>query len=858
MAPKKKADERVADSRKRKADDSKDDGPNKAARKDESDADVEQDAPVDKRPALKAVVGINPADATLNVFPALGGKMLMSHSDGGMQYLIAAARADVGVKSGRYAFEVRIVEALNPYEEKAGSRRAGPAPRQVLRVGVSTADSELILGESSEGICFDSEGIITVEGNKVANKSQRFGRDQLIAVVVNLDSSSPQGNTISLFRDGVRIADPYPLPKSLHGQPLFPHVAYRNVTVQVNFGPQLLRALPFKCRTLQSAAQADVTMSHTSASLPAGEKYEVLFPVAFPDEGTFDWLDDFLAKNPKYVELSDRKLLEWAAKSGLAKTKGGWKESNDKPEFNFGLPGMDDESIQRAIRAVAPLVPRHYVVAEVKGNLTPSDRAEALSRFRAPTYKRVAHVVMGEPSKEYVQLQQALYLQEKQDNVNSEWKARMAEKQKKKAYAARQKQLEDMRKNAEERRRKALEDMRRKAEQLRQKQDAEAAVKEEGDIKEETKDEDMDDAKAEDKDDAKAEVKDEDEDEPLACQLSEEEKKMKFRPLPQNDISPMVLNASFAYFSIPHEGEGFDEVKFEWDDAAKSMEYLRRWVLEQKVSARIEDLQPSKWFLDRNAEWISTFKQWEAKQKKYKAEKKAPGRQGEDDDLEGHNVDIFSVEDVSDIGNGEPLFANFGFEDWALLQLRYELYLLVQAYKKDVDDPERIGIHEMHLPFYYAKYFHKNFSSRHFGHNTSQDLIEMVKDTVTIHAATQVLGSQLSESVDTIDIFVKLTEEQRRERQRRIDAGDETARLKFSAMAMQQPKAPAPAATASPWQARPGAPGPGGPAGSGPGGAAAGWRQGGGGGGRWPQGGQFGGRPAGWQQGGQWQGQKKW
>jgi len=29
-------------------------------------------------------------------------------------------------------------------------------------------------------------------------------------------------------------------------------------------------------------------------------------------------------------------------------------------------------------------------------------------------------------------------------------------------------------------------------------------------------------------------------------------------------------------------------------------------------------------------------------------------------------------------------------------------------------------------------------------------------------------------------MFVKLTEEKRRERQRRIDAGDETARLKFT------------------------------------------------------------------------------
>lgn len=32
-------------------------------------------------------------------------------------------------------------------------------------------------------------------------------------------------------------------------------------------------------------------------------KYEVIFPVGVPDEGTFAWLDDFLKKNPTYVEL---------------------------------------------------------------------------------------------------------------------------------------------------------------------------------------------------------------------------------------------------------------------------------------------------------------------------------------------------------------------------------------------------------------------------------------------------------------------------------------------------------------------------------------------------------------------------
>ena len=40
-----------------------------------------------------------------------------------------------------------------------------------------------------------------------------------------------------------------------------------------------------------------------SAAVCQDGKYEVIFPVAVPDEGTFDWLDEFLEKNPEYVEL---------------------------------------------------------------------------------------------------------------------------------------------------------------------------------------------------------------------------------------------------------------------------------------------------------------------------------------------------------------------------------------------------------------------------------------------------------------------------------------------------------------------------------------------------------------------------
>merc|ERR1712085_73546 len=191
------------------------------------------------------------------------------------------------------------------------------------------------------------------------------------------------------------------------------------------------KALPFKCRMIQGAAKDDAEVVSVKASKDG--RYDVLVPVAFPDEGTFDWLDAFLAKNPDYVELSDRKILEWAVASGLWKPKTtGWKTSNDKPEFNFGLQGMDDFSIQRVLRAVAPVVPR----------------------FSAKMFKTTAHVVMGEPNEEFKKMQLDKLLKEKQEKETAAWKAKKAEKEKKKQLELRQKQLAEVKKKAEEERKK--------------------------------------------------------------------------------------------------------------------------------------------------------------------------------------------------------------------------------------------------------------------------------------------------------------------------------------------------------------------------------------------------------------------
>lgn len=861
--PKKAAE---ADPKKRKTEEPKAEPPKKEARTvevkkraedDDEEVDLgekEKDAPADKRPVMKDAIRFDSEDLTLNVIPTFGGKVLMGLTDGGMQYLIGGARANFGVKAGRYMYEIKIIETLNPAESSTQGRGRVPTPRQMVRLGFSVAGSSFFLGDSDDSVCFDSEGFFHSLKTKVG-ASQRFSRDQVMCVVLNLDPTSPNANTISLFRDGDRIAEPQKLPECLVGKTLYPHINFRSVTVMTHFGPQPMRPLPFKCRTMLGAAAADVAKA-TPVGPNKDGKYDLVMPVSFPDEGTFDWLDAFLEKNKHYVELSDRKIIEWATKSGVWKPQGSRTptHSNDKPDFAFQLPSLDDLSVQNIIRTVAPLVPRHYVIMEVKSNLLAAERKEILERFNSAQYKKVAYVMMGEPNDEFKKAQQEQMLSEKQEKAALEWRLKRQEKERLKQIAARQKQLEEMKKVAEERRRQIAEEQKRKMEEARAKLDeekkkqaaegegaeggaeeakvdAEAQPQTEGasDAKMEDASENKDTAEEETKDvamksaDAEEEKKEdekeeeeEEETEPPIIELSDVEKQVWFRPRVVPDVSPAVLGQCFGDFSAPDKGEGFDDIKYEWQNAAKSAAFLKSWVVEKKTTSRIEDLTPSQWFKDQLAEWSKTYKEWQEKQKAWKAAKAAKtaesaeagaSQQGENTEKSGSaedDLDIFSIENVCDVGSGEPLFSNFAFEDWTLLQLRYELYLLVNAFKKDVDDDERPGIAEVHLLFYYQKYYRKQLNPKYFNLNTNEDLVALVKDTVTFDEKRKVLTVQLEGDVASTDIFVKLAEENRRERQRRIDAGDETAKIKFSPLAAQPPQAqsssirpPGPQATGS-------------------------------------------------------------
>jgi len=702
--------------------------------------DSEEDAVDETRPKISpGTAAINGADATLNSIVSGNGKILMGLTEGGFQCLLAGARANVGVKSGRYMFEVRVLEAHR------GGGQGGRAP--ALRFGLSTAGSSVFLGDdATKSIAFDSDGNYHAEGLRKKGGCV-MQKDMTLALVVNLDASTPNANTVSLFRNGARVSEPMSLPDAMRGQSLFPTVTYKNVTLQVNFGATPLVALPFRCHTLGEAAAADVEVVE---ALTKSGKPEVVFPVGLPDAGYFDWVDHFLEQNPGFTELSDRKILEWATKSGLPRSRVG--PSEDKPDVKFNIPGADDSAVKKLLGHIAPVSGKSFVVPELKANLTAADRKLLLQRFPASDFKRVAMVILGEPTSEHKERVQSVILAEKKSKAEAEHK----------------------RKVAEEKRKKLVEEQRKKK--------LAAAKKTEGEPEEE---------KAEEPAEEPMEV---------TVELTEEEKAVVHRKKAVPDMTEQVLGKSYSSFSVPSAEEGFDEIVFKWQGETDAAKALQDWIFAKKLSQRVENIQPGTWFKEESPKLLKALQDMRNKQTAWKnpaqkkklleeraaAKKKEAEEKGEepkeDMEINAEDLDVSSVENVMDIGTGEPLFANFAFEDWVLLTARVELHLLLHTFKKDVEDQDRTGFSEKDLPFYYNRYFKKMWNIKAFATDKLEVVAKYIQDTFEIDAKSSNLVPLL-EAETEVARFVKLAEEHRRERVRRLDAGDESAELKFPKLA---------------------------------------------------------------------------
>merc|ERR1712129_659545 len=277
---------------------------------------------------------------------------------------------------------------------------------------------------------------------------------------------------------------------------------------------------------------------------------------------------------------------------------GGYSQrtSNDRPDLNFGIPMMDDLSVRNSLVSLTPAIKRNYLVMELKNNLLAEKRQKALQRFNGPNFKKVALVLMGEPTAEYKKKVQTLMLAEKTAEAEVGKKKKAAEDERKRLAEEREKKSEEAKKAREAKKNAGKEPA---AEETKEE---EKADKEDEGMGEEEKE----------KEDAKME----DADAPI--ELTEDEKKLWYRKTATADLSEESLAKSYASFTIPTKEEGFDEVRFVWQPKDKCDAFLREYLLGQKRSLRAEDLEPSAWFKGEHDTWKKILQEWKKKQNEMK------------------------------------------------------------------------------------------------------------------------------------------------------------------------------------------------------------------------------------------------
>lgn len=847
------------------------------AKEPEKPKELELDAEEDTRAKITTPLLCNEYDSTLNSLVS-EGEVLTCLSSEGFGHLLAGIRANQGVKSGRYYFEIKCIETVNNHHRQSRS-----VPTTVINVGFSTLEGDCLFGQSHT-VGFNQEGDFLNGTKSARGKAKKFSLNSAVGILLNLVEGHENFNTISMFREGIRVSEPMKLPEELHGKTLYPIVNYKNASVVCNFGQApIWKELPFKVTQIAKAAAEDC---ETSTFLrPTEGKYEVVLPVATPEKGGYDWLDTFMAENRgKYTELSNRELVRWAKLTGH--TCHDSKGTVDEPDM--GLQNIDDLqkfTILNTLKMLAALKKRNYVCMSVNENLLKAKRAELLSTFGADCYEVVAKVIVGEPTAEFVTAQREKELvsiteKAERDHTRAEDKRKrehdmeMKARERKMNSRRRQLEREQNKKKADEEKAATetkADEPEKKADDAEMKETTETSEekKPEGEDKpaensEENKDEEAteekktEEATEEKKDEEKpAEEKNDEKSidellleefpelpafEPQEMSAVEVPADLKFRNDSQRHVLHRVVDQNFIDYCMPSEDEGFARREFLWSDEAACVKAIERYVYEKKIVAMLTEYRPAEWaktetskWGDQRLEWRNNAKKWTEKlaeaekaradeskkdedkavkegeeaaaEKKEGEEAEAEKKEGEEADAEkkddaemaeedaadkkellelvepdmmdfANTFDPFSTEEIDNVNSqGMPLYVKFASEDWTLCSLRFDVHIMLTAFKKEVEAAKRPGIHKSLFDRYYKLFINKDFYPENFGCKDMETFFEAMKDTFSVDE-DGLLCPELDEEI-AFGTFVRLTEQARRIRQQKIDLGDESAKLVF-------------------------------------------------------------------------------
>eukprot|EP00249_Psilotum_nudum_P019851 c27447_g1_i1 orf=687-2546(-) len=340
-------------------------------------------------------VALNRVDCNIDFTVANNGLSGKALHEGGFAYCWSGARANLGIKDGRYCFGCRVV-AIQPVEMEDT-----PDDQQNLcRVGVSRGDDNVgSLGESEHSFGYGGTGKFSNSG-KFLDYGGRFGVGDTIICAVDLDTKTSEGkvafakngNWLGVARkfnigpNGLALGESYKGKLKWEGA-LFPHVLLKNVEIRMLFSTD------DGLRALEGFQPWDT--AHQDGNGMEGPKLgdckdsEVMMMVGLPAAGKTTWAEKWAMDHPekRYMLLGTNLVLDLMKVPGLMRKK------------NYGE--RFDRLMDRATKIFNKLVeraasiPRNYIMDQT--NVYRSARNRKLKAFKG--FRKVAVVIF--PSEEH-------------------------------------------------------------------------------------------------------------------------------------------------------------------------------------------------------------------------------------------------------------------------------------------------------------------------------------------------------------------------------------------------------------------------------------------------------------------------
>ncbi|EAR93035.2 SPRY domain protein (macronuclear) [Tetrahymena thermophila SB210] len=180
------------------------------------------------------------------------GNIVRSCQSAGFQLLMKQAKANYGIRSGRFMFEIKIIRYLDPEEFKGFNALAKnqiindslKESKHLVRVGWSTqyAKTSTALGVDYDSCGYENSGTRYYAGN-YKKYGETFGPGDVIRCCIDLEG---QNKSFSFYKNGQFQGIAYRISNKQNDKAYFPSVNIRNAEIMFNFGNNQDELFPIK------------------------------------------------------------------------------------------------------------------------------------------------------------------------------------------------------------------------------------------------------------------------------------------------------------------------------------------------------------------------------------------------------------------------------------------------------------------------------------------------------------------------------------------------------------------------------------------------------------------------------------